>query len=120
MLCYLTGVSRWVGILEVVSAPFTDNTPIWTSGTFPSRVKVKPVFQLEPKTAVPVLDLKEKLSVFRNLSNPKIWSGAFRVAPLQWKKEDGEAVAIAVEKASRNPIERPTDEKKLNRKPKRY
>lgn len=83
-------------------------------------MKVKPIFQLEPKTAVPVLDLKKELSVFRNLSNPKIWSGAFRVAPLEWKKEDGEAVVMAVERASKNPIELPVDEKKLNRKPKRY
>jgi hypothetical protein len=27
LLCYLTGISRWIGLLEVTSAPFRDATP---------------------------------------------------------------------------------------------
>jgi EVE domain len=27
LLCYLTGISRWIGVLEVVSEPFKDTTP---------------------------------------------------------------------------------------------
>jgi predicted RNA-binding protein with PUA-like domain len=27
LLCYLTGVSRWIGVLEVVSEPYQDNSP---------------------------------------------------------------------------------------------
>src|ERR1700730_14107767 len=29
LLCYLTGASRWVGLLEVTSDPVYDETPIW-------------------------------------------------------------------------------------------
>src|ERR1700757_1952302 len=39
-LCYLTGLSRWIGLLEVTSAPFRDSSPIWEEDSFPCRVKV--------------------------------------------------------------------------------
>jgi hypothetical protein len=35
-LCYLTGLSRWVAALELVSPPFTDSTPIWKDEVFAS------------------------------------------------------------------------------------
>jgi predicted RNA-binding protein len=34
-LCYLTGVSRFIGILEVTSEPYKDETPIWGYDLFP-------------------------------------------------------------------------------------
>ena len=37
LLCYLTRVSRWVGLLEVVGEPFFDEEPIWSSEAYPSR-----------------------------------------------------------------------------------
>ena len=36
LLCYLTGISRWIGVLEVVSEPFKDTTPIWKDEAFPA------------------------------------------------------------------------------------
>lgn len=78
LLCYLTGISRFIGSLRVSSEAFQDDTPIWSEGQFPSRVQVEVIHALTPETAVPVLDLREQLSVFRNLSNPNYWSGAFR------------------------------------------
>src|SRR5205807_6308958 len=35
LLCYLTGVSRWIGALEVTSRPFRDHAPIWKDEDFP-------------------------------------------------------------------------------------
>jgi hypothetical protein len=29
LLCYLTGVSRWIGVLEAVSSPFKNTSSIW-------------------------------------------------------------------------------------------
>jgi hypothetical protein len=116
-LCYLTGVSRFIGILEVISTPFQDNTPIWGRYPFPCRVKVKIIIQLTPETAVPVLDLRDKLSVFQNLKNSKDWSGAFRGSPNQWKSSDGEIIFNALRDAELNPISRGVDQKKLNKKP---
>jgi hypothetical protein len=58
LLCYLTGVGRWVGILEVTSAKaFRDQTPIWKDDIFPCRLKVKvivaPHSRLPNRTPIP-------------------------------------------------------------------
>src|SRR5437588_10984833 len=78
LLCYLTGVSRWIGVLEVTGSPFKSIDPIWKDEVFPCRVPVKVLVALKPETAVPVLDLRDRLSVFQGLKNPNLWSGAFR------------------------------------------
>jgi predicted RNA-binding protein len=85
LLCYLTGISRWIGVLEVVSEPFRDNTPIWKDEEFPCRVRVRPVATLTPETAVPVFELRDQLSVFQNLKNPNAWTGHFRGSPAAGK-----------------------------------
>jgi hypothetical protein len=118
LLCYLTGVSRWIGILEVVGEPFKDSAPIWQDGAFPSRLPVKVVAELTPETAVPVVDMWDTLSVFKDLKNPNRWSGPFRSSPARWKREDGEAVVAAVFDAQQSPVERPLDRKKLAHRPK--
>jgi hypothetical protein len=107
LLCYLTRVSRWIGVLEVTSEPYHDEKPIWTSQVFPSRVGVRTLIALAPEHGVPVLDMREKLTVFQNLDNPNHWSGPFRGSPTRWKVADGEAVVRALEEAEANPIERP-------------
>ena len=78
LLCYLTGISRWIGVLEVVSEPFKDTTPIWKDEAFPARIRVRQVATLAPETAVPVFELRDELSVFRDLKNPNAWTGHFR------------------------------------------
>lgn len=52
LLCYLTGVSRFIGLLEVMSSHFKDDTPIWKDEDFPHRLKVKLIAKLTPETAV--------------------------------------------------------------------
>ena len=118
LLCYLTGISRWIGILEVVGEPFQDGARIWSDWDFPSRVKVRVVAGLTPETAVPVVEMWDTLSIFRDLKNPNRWSGPFRASPAKWKKQDGEAVVAAVLEAETNPVERPVDPRKLAHRPK--
>lgn len=117
LLCYLTGVSRWIGILEVVSRPFKDDTPIWKFDTFPCRMEVKIVTSLEPETAVPVLDLKDRLAIFDNIKNPNRWGILFRGSPKKLILQDGEEIVKTIQFAAKNPIKRPVDPKKLARKP---
>jgi hypothetical protein len=107
LLCYLTRASRWVGLLEVVGKPYIDEEPIWSSAVYPSRVPVHPVLQLAPEYGVPVLDMRDKLTVFRGLDNPNHWQGPFRGSPNQWKATDGEAIVQALKEAEANPVERP-------------
>jgi predicted RNA-binding protein len=117
LLCYLTGISRWIGVLEVVSEPFKDTTPIWKDEAFPARVRVRSVTTLSPETAVPVFELRDELSVFRDLKNPNAWTGHFRGSPARWKPADGQAVVAAILDAKDNPISRPVDAAKLARRP---
>lgn len=120
LLGYLTGISRFIGVLEVVTSPFQDNAPIWSDAEFPSRVRVKVLHALTPATAVPVLELRADLSVFQGLSNPNYWSGAFRGSPALWTPDDGRIVVAAVEQAVRDPLERPVDNAKLGHRPKTF
>lgn len=48
LLCYLTKLSRWVGVFEVISGAFEDNTPVFQEqdDPFVVRLKVKPLVWL--------------------------------------------------------------------------
>lgn len=116
-LCYLTGVSRFIGILEVMSEPFKDSSKIWSDDTFPCRLKVKLVVGLTPETAIPILELRDELSIFKELKSPHAWVGLLRGSPTQWKPEDGEIIVKALLEAKENPKIRPVDMKKLERRP---
>ncbi len=117
-LCYLTGVSRFIGVLEVTSEPYWDETSRWKDDVFPGRVQVEVVAALNPETAVPIHNLREQLTIFHNLQNPNAWTGHVRGSPARWKLPDGEAVVYAVLEAAENPVERPVDKSKLARRPK--
>ncbi len=107
LLCYLTRLSRWVGLLEAVGEPFFDQEPIWSSQVFPARVGVRVVLALAPEHGVPVLDMRGELTVFQGLDNPNRWQGPFRGSPTRWKTADGEAIVWALQEAKANPVERP-------------
>ena len=117
-LCYLTGVSRWIGLLEVASAPFRDTSTIWKDDSFPCRVKVKVIAKLTPETGIPVKDLRDRLSVFQRPDGA--WTGHFRGSPTKWKAADGEAVAKAVLQAAESPVVRPIDPARLKYRPRGF
>ena len=119
-LCYLTGISRFVGVLEVKSEPFFDDkTRIWEGEPFPIRFKVDLIHKLDAKTAVPVLDLRDKLSLFGGLEG-KQWSGFFRGSPARFDPHDGEVIAEAINEAAAHPVGREYDQRKYWRQPKTY
>jgi hypothetical protein len=71
LLCYLTQVSRLVGVLEVVSDPYLDESKsIWKDEDFPCRVDVRIEVALSIDTAVPIKKLADQLSIFENLKSP--------------------------------------------------
>jgi hypothetical protein len=117
-LCYVTGISRWIGLLEVTSEAFRDTATVWKDESFPCRVKVKVVAKLTPETGVPVKDMKEQLSVFQTTGGALAWTGHFRGSPTKWKAGDGEAVVKAVLQAAESPVVRPIDPSKLKYRPK--
>lgn len=106
LLCYLIGVSRWIGVLEVTSEPFRDSKRIWEDDTFPCRVNVRPVATLTPETAVPIGQLREQLTIF-DPERPLAWVGHVRGSPTRWVSRDGEVVMQAVLEREQNPKSEP-------------
>jgi hypothetical protein len=118
LLCYLTGLSRFIGLLEVVSDPFRDESKIWQEESFPCRVRVKALTTLTPEIAVPVQELRDQLSIFSDLKSPNAWTGHFRGSPVRWKTQDALAVVKALGEAKAHPVPRDVDPAKLARRPK--
>jgi len=120
LICYLTGISRFVGILEVLSESYFDKTPIWENEEFPVRFKVKMLYKLDPKAAVPIQSLKDKLTIFKKARSPRAWTGLFRGSPVKFDIRDGELIVAAIKEAKENPVQRDFDTRKYWRRPKTY
>lgn len=95
LVCYLTKLSRWFGILEVLEGPFQDSTPIFypDDDPFMVRFKVKPVVWLDPDKAVPIQnpDVWKALSFTKDY-DPKSprWTGKIRTSLVPIPEADGE------------------------------
>jgi hypothetical protein len=118
MLCYLTQVSRFVGVLKVVSEPYQDHGKTIWDDNFPCRVKVELQIEVSLETGVPIRELSDRLSFFQGLKNPNAWSGMVRGSPTRWKVSDGQAVIEAMVDAKRSPVVRPIPKAKLKPLPK--
>ncbi len=117
LLCYLTGVMRWVGALEVIGQS-DDKTPIWKDAEFPSRLKVKPLLILPPTNGVPMSELQGKVQFYQTKADSGKFKGFVRGSPAIFKaKEDGDLILRLVRDAEKSPVSRPVDAKKLARKP---
>lgn len=93
LLCYLTKVSRWVGVLTVESAVFEDHTPIYAENDpFVFRVRVTPEVWLERDKAVPIHDdtIWDRLSFTKELDKRSSqWTGKVRANLVQLDHADG-------------------------------
>ncbi len=71
-VCYLVRLSRWCGLLEVISEMFEDSTPLFRKADDPwtTRFSVKPLVMLDEDTAIPI-----KL--------PDVWAGFSRTRNLR-------------------------------------
>jgi len=114
-LCYLTGVKLWVGLLEVTSSRFRDESLIWGEEKFPVRFQVKPLILLKPEHGVPMDVLKGKLSFYKQDTAPGKWSGWVRSSPTRYDSSDGQVIAEEIRIANANPVVRLVDPKKLSR-----
>lgn len=56
LICNLTKLSRWIGVLEVQSGVYRDETPRFQDieDPFVIRFKVKPIAWLEKEKAIPI------------------------------------------------------------------
>ena len=83
LVCYVTKISRWVGILEVTSEYFESDTPLFYSedDPFVIRFHVKPLVWLPKEKAVPIREdhVWEALSFTQSHDkNSSHWTGKMR------------------------------------------
>lgn len=115
-LCYLTGVMRWVGALEIVGVS-QDKRPIWDDD-FPVRFTVKPLIMLEPEHGVPMQELEGRVGFFASAKQRGKFHGFVRSSlNLFAKSSDAELILRLLREAEQNPVARPVDPKKLARRP---
>jgi hypothetical protein len=116
LLCYLTGVMRWVGALEVIG-PTKDRSPIWASDPFPVRLAVKPLITLDPECGVPMERFEGKLDFYRGPEHRGGFKGFLRMSPNLFRGAgDGALVMELLREAELNPVATPIDPRKLARK----
>ncbi|MFI5200941.1 MAG: hypothetical protein ACHQNE_00960 [Candidatus Kapaibacterium sp.] len=117
LLCYLTGVSRWVGALRVIKQS-TDKSKIWSSEDFPARLEVEPLITLDAQYGLLMDDLEGKVSFFEGPKQKGKYKGVVRASPRKLDVgDDGKTIFSLLEKANKNRISRPFDPKKLAYKP---
>jgi predicted RNA-binding protein len=94
LVCYLTRLSRWIGILEVVGESYEDSSPLFTDqdDPFVIRMKVRPIVFLDLLKSVPIHDntVWNALSFTKSLSRESsVWTGKLRASLNSLSKEDG-------------------------------
>lgn len=94
LICYMTKLSRWVGVLEVMSECFRDDKPLFyeTDDPFVIRFRVKPLAWLPKEKAIPIRDERVwgRLSFTRNYARDyPYWTGKFRSSLNQLDEQDG-------------------------------
>lgn len=100
LICYVTKLSRFVGLLEITSIPYLDDFLIWKNDIYPVRVKVRPVYILNVENGISVSELKEKLNIFNNSESPNYWKGFFRTSLNEFKEHDAKIITEKLKKAS--------------------
>ena len=95
LVCYVTKISRWVGILEVTSEYFESDTPLFYSEDDPFVIRfcVKPLVWLPKEKAVPIHEnhVWEALSFTQNHDkNSSHWTGKMRNSLNLMSMEDGQ------------------------------
>lgn len=94
LICYVTRISRWVGVLEVIDKYFEDNKPIFVKDDDPfvMRVKVKPIVWLPLEKAIPIHEdfIWNSLSFTQGLEkNSTYWTGMVRNSLKKLENDDG-------------------------------
>jgi hypothetical protein len=97
-VCYLTRLSRWFGLLEVVEGPFIDATPrfVLENDPFVVRFRVRPTVWLDIDKGIPIHDdvIWNGLSFTRELEKGSIgWTGKVRGSLVWLDDHDGDFLA---------------------------
>lgn len=97
MLCYIVGLSRWVGALRVDSESYEDASPIFSESDdkFVVRFRVTPLVSLSPENAIPTTapEIWSQLSWTRDLKPGSIgWGANFQGSLRDIPETDGKFI----------------------------
>jgi hypothetical protein len=114
-VCYMTRLSRWFGLLEVIEGPYIDSKPIFTleDDPFVVRFRVRPLIVLDPNKSIPIHDeeIWNKLSFTRTLELGSIaWTGKVRSSLTHLSEDDGRFLASKLKAQVGNGKTFPLDE----------
>ena len=121
LVCYMTKLSRWFGVLEVIDGPFRDDKPIFyaESDPFVVRFHVKPRVWLPVDKAVPIFEdaVWNRLSFTKGQTRgTSHWTGKLRTSLVSLTDEDGDFLESLLQEQARGgkiyPVD-PEDFKKL-------
>ena len=99
LLCYLTDVKQWIGLLRVTGNPYiSSEPPIWGIGVFPARVSVRVIDELPEDAAVSAEQLVNQIQRLKTAcgGSPGAWGGFLRGSPRKWSAEDAQIVIDAI------------------------
>jgi hypothetical protein len=117
LLCYLTGVMRWVGALKVIGDS-KNKSPIWKNADYPIRFQVEPLVMLDPEYGVPMATLEGSVAFYEGPEDRGKFKAFIRMSPNRFADtKDGELIMELLAKAKEIPVLRPVDPKKLARTP---
>ncbi len=114
-VCYLTKVSRWVGVLRVLSPMFEDKTPLFVKDVDPFiiRFNVEPLILLDPKFGIPIKDdrIWSKLSITSSLPKEgSQWTGPLRNSLRMLSQKDGDFLYEQLRLQAEKPVPYPLDD----------
>ena len=112
LVCYVTGISRFVGILKV-QGKSDDSRPIWSFDDFPVRLAVTPELLLDYATGIPLDVAEDELN---DLESARL-RGLVRRSPNLLPAEFASRLLDLLRKAHAKPVTRPFDKERLERTP---
>lgn len=105
---YMTQLSRWVGLFEVVGPVFHDDTPLFAErdDPFVVRIPIRTHVLLSPEQSLPIHDsaLWPVLSFTKgHLASAALWTGAVRTSLAPLPSADGELLESLLRAQAKNP-----------------
>lgn len=120
LVCYMTGMSRWIGVLEVTGRVYTDDSPLFLpeDDPFVVRLPVRELVWLTRSRTIPIHAalLWDALTFTRGRapSDPG-WTGLLRRSLNELSEQDGRVLEQALRKQEANGVDYPLDENKYKR-----
>jgi hypothetical protein len=94
-ICYMTKLSRWIGVLEVLGECYVDETPLFypEGDPYVIRFKVRPVVWLARDRTIPIREkhIWDTLSFTKEVApTSPTWTGKVRTSLNKLSEEDGQ------------------------------